>query len=504
MSSRIGFSLTKIRSHSLDLLAPLWLIFTATLTRLAFFGYPASVVFDETYAGKFLNYNWHGIFFFDVHPPLGKLLFLFTAKIVGADPTNINFDTIGNVLPSTTLLLRLLPIICGILLPIVVYLILRLLKVSRFASFAVGFLIVIENSLIVQSRFMLNDSMMVLFGFIAILMYLLYRRSLDIQMKVKEVQYSKRLWNLFFILSAIFASASFGVKWTGLLFTFFIIFLEITRLFSIQDKIISKVKRFYLSINFFKKIIRFVFFYFLIGGILYIAFFAISFSILTKSGPGDAYMSTEFNKTLTGSPANNSRLPARGFIGKFFELNIVMFEMNNTLTKPHQYSSKWYTWPIMTRPIFYWQGDKDAGVPNKDSPGERYIYLLGNPFIYWFGTFSILALVFLSIFKRRIFMAENMGFLALFVLSGFAINFIPFKMIGRIMFLYHYEPALIFSIMAIVLFTQIFGSVKFKKYFLIITLLIATIFFIFFSPLTYGLHLDSKGLSSRMWLSTWR
>src|SRR3989338_3995576 len=106
-----------------------------------------------------------------------------------------------------------------------------------------------------------------------------------------------------------------------------------------------------------------------------------------------------------------------------------MYFSNQRLTSDHPYSSKWYEWPFMTRPIFYWVD------------GDARIYFFGNPAVWWASTagvaFSIWYLV-LSIKKR----AEDK--ILIFLPGAYILNLLPFIGIQRVMFLYHYLIAMIF------------------------------------------------------------
>ncbi len=427
------------------------------LTHLIFFGHPASVVFDEVHNGSFVSAYATGQYYFDVHPPLAKLLVKFFGDILGVS-YNADFAMIGNTLPWEIIILRILPVLAGIILPLIIYFICRHINMSKLASFSAAILICLENSLIVQSRFIMFDSIMILFGFSALLLYLIYIKN-------------ERRKSLH-VFSAILAAAAFSIKWTGFAFPLLIVIMEIIR------------TRKFLSIA------RFISVYALIGLIFYTSIFAVHFSYLKNTGKGDVFMSDRFQKTLMGNThASNPSIQPKGFFGKFIELNIVMYESHKTLTAGHTYGSKWHTWPLMLRPIFYWQTMPEAG---------SYIYLLGNPFLYWFGTLSILFLIFYLIFRRQ---SQQAG---LFITIGFLVSFIPFIFIGRIMFLYHYQAALIFSIMAIAFVVDRITSHRIRAVTFVGVVAMSLMLFIYFSPLTYGLPLDDSQLTDRMWLSSWR
>ena len=153
-----------------------WLLVLSAITHFAFFGHPNQTVFDEVHFGKFISGYFTGQYFFDIHPPLGKLLLSGVGYITGFQP-GFSFANIGETFPNQqSLWLRLLPVLAGTLLPLIIFLLALELGFSSRASFLAGFFIVFENALNAQSRFILLDSFLLLFGFSALLFYFKYRR----------------------------------------------------------------------------------------------------------------------------------------------------------------------------------------------------------------------------------------------------------------------------------------------------------------------------------------
>ncbi len=464
---------------------PIIIIFIVSLgTHLIFFGYPDSTVFDEVHIGKFVSWYLGNSYFFDVHPPLGKMIFVSFAYVFGGDITNVDFSKIGNVLPQWVVMLRLIPVFAGITLPLLVYGILNYLKIPRNLAFLGALLICFENSLIVQSRFLMTDSLFLMFGFLSLFLYLVYRDN------------GSRHILFLAVLSAV---ACFGIKWIGLSFFMFIMLFEM----------------FHRG----RKSIKFIATSLLLLIVFYISIFAIHFSVLPKSGNGDVYMTIGFQKNLIGNQYeyDDSIVAKTSFREKFIELNREMLRANNSLTTPHQYSSLWYTWPAMQRTIYYWNDLGTSGTSGtsgisgtSDTFGlgdtnQSYLYFIGNPVLYWGGAVSILILLILTLFSL-IFKRKKIKevYVEVFVLIGFLSNFLPFMLIGRIMFLYHYAVALVFSIMAMII---LLGKVKNRKtrgFLYTLIFLVTLSLFLFFSPLTYGTEITEKQLNARVWFASWR
>ena len=77
--------------------------------------------------------------------------------------------------------------------------------------------------------------------------------------------------------------------------------------------------------------------------------------------------------------------PGKTLIDIVIDNQKYMYSYHSGLTSTHSYSSMWYTWPIMVRPIWYYVG---YGVPE----GMRStIASFGNPAIWWIGIPCIFA-----------------------------------------------------------------------------------------------------------------
>jgi len=89
------------------------------------------------------------------------------------------------------------------------------------------------------------------------------------------------------------------------------------------------------------------------------------------------------------------------------------------------------------------------------------IYLLGNPLVWWFVSLS-LVLILTSLFFKKIY--KKLPPLIYILIFGFFINLLPFILISRVTFLYHYLSSLTFGILILALFLdKFFLSLPQKK-----------------------------------------
>jgi len=432
------------------ILLGLYLVILGFLTHFLFIWQPAEVVFDEVHYGKAVNGYLRGEYFFTGHPPLGVQLITLGAWLGGYQP-HFNFEHIGEkFIDKSYIALRFMPNLAGSLIPLVVYIFAITLGIPTDLAFLIGIFLTFENAFLVQSHFILIDSFLILFGFLGLILFFVAR---------------KRNYNWqYFILMSLFLAMSFSVKWSGLSF------IIIAGFIALWDLIILFRKK---EHNIFKRFAKLFICFFVLPLLVYSLTFYIHFKLLPKSGPGDAFMSKEF------------RNGEKNFIGKFIELNKVNYYSNvKYLTASHPYSSKFFTWPLMTRPIFYWIN------------GNARIYLLGNPIIWWLSTLAVFLLIIFIFIKK--FKDETANILLL----GYALNLLPFISITtRTLFLYHYLSALIF---AIIILVYLISKNRNSKIIFAILLIFSLTAFLYFVPLTYGFNLTPQQYENRVWLNSWR
>lgn len=427
------------------------ILFFSFLTRFIFLGHPPEVVFDEVHYGKAVNGYFKGEYFFTGHPPLGPQL-IALGGLLGKYKPHFLFENIGEKFTDDSyLFLRIMPALVGFLIPLAAYFFLRVIEFPSFPAFITSLLLVFENALLVQSRFILIDVFWIFFGFLGLATFFLSK---------------KRNYNLLYLsLSGTLFGMATAVKWTALSF---FSFSGMIAMYDFIKEFFQKPFKAFLPL-FLKLLFGLVICFFL----AYFLSFVIHFRLLPKSGPGDVFMSQEF---LRGE---------KNLFEKFIELNKVSYETNvKGMTAEHPYSSQFFTWPLLLRPIFYWGNT------------ERRIYLLGNPILWWFSSLAICLLFFLTIFSQKIRSDKR----AIFLLIGYGVNMLPFLSVTRATFLYHYLPALIFAIPSLV---YLVGWVKNWKKFLFFILVLGIIAFLFFSPLSYGSSLDPEEYEKRIWLKSW-
>ncbi len=437
------------------------LIIASIGIHFAFFGRPNETVFDEVHFGKFVSSYYTGEYHFDIHPPGGKLMIAGFAKLFNFT-LEYSFAQIGQAFPDHKYLaLRFLPVLAGALLPIIIYLLALELGLSVIGAFGAGMLIALDNAILTQSRYILLDPFLLLFGFSALLFYF---------------RWHSKGGQLNLLAMAIFAGLAASVKWTGIGFLGLAGVIELANV----------IKNFSL-----RRIGYLILYFVLVPLLLYFTIFAIHFSLLTKSGEGDAFMTPAFQSSLENSVyEDDPGFKPLNLVQKFTELNGEMYRANSTLTATHSYGSKWYTWPFMTRPIYYWNHHSDT------LPAEEKIYLIGNPFIWWGSTIALLYLLFTSL-GREFFQKKTVWV----ILGGYFLNLLPFVGISRVMFLYHYLTSYVFAILAL---AYLLDQRANKKKIILTVLAIAGLFFLWFSPLSYGLPLEAGDFRQRIWLPSWQ
>ncbi|XP_052104274.1 protein O-mannosyl-transferase 1-like [Mytilus californianus] len=268
----------------------LLLFILSVATRLWRLGFPRAVVFDELHFAKYASLYLQRIFFFDSHPPLGKMLLALAGGYSGFEG-DINFDRIGaEFSPQFPVYqLRLPPALMGSLVVPIIYQICVELKMSRWSALLAGIFVLLDNALLVQSRFMLMEGMLLFFMCLSIYSFLKFRSLTHREFSVP--------WFFWLFLTGISYTCTLSVKYVGF-FTAFVILLLCAKdfWFMLADNYRS-------DFNLIKHLFARLTFLIGVPVTFYILMFYIHLSILIKAGPHDNIMTSAFQASLEGGLA---------------------------------------------------------------------------------------------------------------------------------------------------------------------------------------------------------
>ena len=167
----------------------------------------------------------------------------------------------------------------------------------------------------------------------------------------------------------------------------------------------------------------------------------------------------------------------------FWGMQKQMWWYHTGLEATHPYTSFWWSWPLLVRPIYLYTSSEVGGAVSR-------IYAMGNPIIFWAGLASI-TISFVFALKFRI------KKLALVIFS-YLVFFVPWAASPRIMFLYHYLPSIPFLAIAL-------GYLLRRNLKLIVPVAtIGLLFFLYFYPHWAGLSVPLSLDKSYYWFSSWR
>ncbi|OQD77131.1 hypothetical protein PENDEC_c003G01062 [Penicillium decumbens] len=219
------------------------------------------------------------------------------------------------------------------------------------------------------------------------------------------------------------------------------------------------------------------------------------------------------DNTHPAMPADVEKVNYRnpGFLGKFWELQKVMWTTNAGLVESHTWDSRPPSWPTLLRGINFWGAD------------HRQVYLLGNPLIWWTSTLAIaIYVVFKGIailrWQRSCNDYRHVSFKRFDYevgtnILGWAFHYFPFYLMARQLFLHHYLPALYFAILVLCQqFDFVTNRIKclglasrpaIGKALMTVFLLLSIAVFTLYSPLVYGNPWTKGACQKVKLLSSW-
>ncbi len=375
--------------------------------------YLSGTMFDEVYHGRTAYEFIHELTTYETtHPPLGKSLIALGIRLFGMNPFGWRFITA----------------LFGIFMLPLIYLFGKALFKNTLAATAVTLLLAVDCMHYALSRIATID---IIAAFFILLMYgLLYLFFLQDEGAFTGNKY------LSLGLCGLTMGLAVATKWTGVYAG-----LGLGLLFF-----------WYLITHFSKEVPRLLGFCLLFFVVLPVGVYILSYL------------------PFVGNPPQSNL-----FLTVYDNLKY-MFSYHSELEATHYYSSPFYEWPYINKPLLY---ATDMVTDTKVSS----VSCMGNPAIWWFGIPCILFSMVMWLVKSD----KKAGFLVIAYLA----QYLPWFFIGRITFIYHYFPASLFMILMIGYTLDRLARLKPLGVKIVYGyLLLAAVTFIIFFPVISGLPAD--------------
>lgn len=277
-------SLTKV-DHAIMFV----LLVSAACVRLYGLDQPARVVFDEVHFGGFAREYMWGDFFMDVHPPLAKLGFFAVALASGWDG-QFGFELVGQSYPQDGsvpyVVMRAFPAVCGVLTVLVTFGALRASGCRKVVATFGATLVMIENSMVTQSRYILLDSPMLLA--VAFAWYCHRKAHLYVPLL--------RRWLKFTAGCGLGLAVAVSIKWLGVFALVFLVAISAKDYWHQIGDLRVTTRR--LAAQLVARVVALV----VVPIVVYLGCFAVHFILLPGNAGGAGVLSPEFKATLGHDP----------------------------------------------------------------------------------------------------------------------------------------------------------------------------------------------------------
>lgn len=392
--------------------------------------YKNGTYFDEIYHVRTAYEHKAGIKPFEIsHPPLGKLIISAGIGIFGMNP--FGWRIMGNLF--------------GIMMLAVMYVFSKRIFKSSFIAAAATMFLALDFMHFTQTRIATIDSFSVFF--IMLMYYLMY---LYYDSDTKELPYKSSL--IVLALCGIVFGIGISTKWICVYAGLGLLVLYV----------LSAVKRKKEGESPFKTCMWCILFFIIVPFAIYFASYIPYYIAYPEASP----------------------------FKTFFENQVYMLTYHGGLESVHDFQSKWYTWPLMIRPIWYYGSE----VLSKTGLCSS-IVAFGNPLVWWCASASTLYLL----VKRKKKKHEW------FILAGFLSQYLPWCFISRSTFIYHFFASVPFIILALASVLRDISE-RYKKGFTVTIVLLATsaLLFLAFYPVISGFVTDrAYVLGVLKWFESW-
>ena len=147
------------------------------------------------------------------------------------------------------------------------------------------------------------------------------------------------------------------------------------------------------------------------------------------------YLSYYHYGTARGLEGGAGMFFTRDYFDIVWDNQVYMWEYHSDLVSTHPYASRWYQWLVDARPILYYLEYFEDGT-TKSAFGA-----FMNPLFCWAGL--------IAIFANALFIFKDRDGKAAFIVIGYLAQLLPWVLVTRLTFAYHYFPSEVFLILAL-------------------------------------------------------
>lgn len=304
-------------------------------------------------------------YFFDIHPPLGKLTFWAAGKLVGYNPNKCSFVNITDEYgPECKYVeLRATAALFSTLSVWFVYHITRGWGASVYGGLVAAGLVCMDMLNVQEGRLILMDSQLFFWLVASLLIAQRWWAAINAESDGEDACVAKgvaptheadarimttRTRNIWAVAVGVVCGCAFSVKMTG---------LATPGIIGIES---------FFGLWFLRRPARFpqLLLTAFTGLAVYSFFFAVHFWLCTKHGDGDDYMNLSFQSTLIGNRNYDPEVKWDGFWRSLWYLNHRMVVHNANILEPHPWQTSWKEWVMNTRGLLYYSKDTLHTVSN--------------------------------------------------------------------------------------------------------------------------------------------
>lgn len=228
----------------------------------------------------------------------------------------------------------------------------------------------------------------------------------------------------------------------------------------------------------------------------------IAVGLAARRRPDDRELQAAWRTLLIAAPVGIVLVPALVYfaayipfflsghdLAQWLELQNQTLYYHTHLRETHAYQSRWWEWPLTLRPVWYYAAFVNGRWAHIYANGNLLLYALFVPGVFWTGW--------------RWWKLDRRSLLALAI--GFFGQWLPWMLVARIAFIYHFLPAAIFGCLGVAWATSDLMERKgWRRAVAVGYVALVVADFAYFYPIRAAVPITPEAVNQRMWLKHWR